>query len=159
MTCADLPCPCQSAQSYQDCCQPLHQETSIAQTAEQLMRSRYAAYVLQKIAYLVATTVPAQQPHLNQAAMLHWAQQTQWTGLEIVQHQPKIGKIHAQVEFKAFYQTAAGRQAHHELSTFVWINQRWYFLDPTQERYPSMKQPCLCGSSKKFKQCCAPFVL
>ncbi|TNH04162.1 YchJ family protein [Testudinibacter sp. TR-2022] len=155
----DLSCPCQSGQSYQACCQPLHQQKSIAQTAEQLMRSRYAAYALQKIDYLVATTVPAQQPHLNTAAMQQWAQQTQWAGLEIVQYLPKVGKIHAQVEFKAFYQTTAGRQAHHELSTFVLISQHWYFLDPTLGQYPSMKQPCLCGSGKKFKQCCAPFLI
>ena len=40
------PCPCGSDAEYGVCCGPLHTGESSATTAEQLMRSRYAAYVL-----------------------------------------------------------------------------------------------------------------
>ncbi|MGR6980579.1 YchJ family protein [Testudinibacter sp. P27/CKL/0425] len=150
-------CPCQSGKQYADCCAPLHQANTFASSAEQLMRSRYAAYVLQQIDYLVQTTVPAQQPQLQIDAMQRWSASTAWGGLTILHHIPKIGKRHAQVEFNAYFRHANERKQHHELSTFVRIGERWYFLDPTTPR-PSMKQPCVCGSGKKFKQCCAVFL-
>ena len=47
------------------------------------MRSRYAAYALQQIDYIVRTTVPAQQPLLNVAAIAQWSRETQWLGLTV----------------------------------------------------------------------------
>ena len=146
-------CPCQSTQPYTDCCEPFHKGTALPETAEQLMRSRYAAYTQVNIPYIVATTVPSQQPLLDQAAMEEWGKSTQWAGLNIVAHKPNISKIHSTVEFNAFFQTEEGMKAHHELSLFVKIDGHWYFVDPTVP-LPSQKQPCVCGSGKKFKHCC-----
>ncbi|MFQ1022175.1 YchJ family protein [Avibacterium paragallinarum] len=146
-------CPCQSGQRYQDCCQPLHCGQKEADTAEQLMRSRYVAFVLQQIDYIVKTTVPSQQNLLDIAALQQWAAQTQWQGLEIVAHLPNLDKTHSAVEFKAKFATEQGEQIHHEKSLFVKIGQRWYFADPTVD-LPAMKQACICGSGKKFKHCC-----
>ncbi|OUY07770.1 YchJ family protein [Acinetobacter populi] len=151
-------CICQSGQDDENCCQPFHLGERYPENAEQLMRSRYAAYVQKNIDYIVTTTVPAQQKSLDKEAMLQWSEETQWDGLDIIQHRPKVDKNHAQVEFKAYYLTSEGRQFHHELSTFTCIDGRWYFLDPTVEIALTMKQPCLCGSGKKFKQCCAPYL-
>lgn len=145
-------CPCQSGLTYAECCQPFHLG-KITETAEQLMRSRYTAYTQVNIPYIVATTVPSQQALLDQAAMQEWGETTQWAGLEILAHEPKLSKIHSAVEFKAFFDTEEGKQAHHERSIFVKINERWYFVDPTVP-LPTNKQPCVCGSGKKFKACC-----
>ncbi|MFC0309440.1 YchJ family protein [Gallibacterium trehalosifermentans] len=153
-----MQCPCQSGLAYTDCCQSLHQHHQFAQTAEQLMRSRYAAFVLAEIDYIVETTVPAQQTLLNKKALRQWSLNTQWCGLEIIKFIPEADKNHALVEFKAYYQENENIQAHHELSTFVKIAEKWYFLDPTVPCKLTMKQPCLCHSGKKFKQCCAPFL-
>ena len=150
-------CPCQSGQTYAACCAPLHQGARQAVNAEALMRSRYSAYVRCDIDYIVATTVPAQQVLLDGDAMRQWSAGTQWCGLEVLQHWPRAGKRHAEVEFKAWFDTAQGRQYHHERSAFVCIAQRWYFLNPTVP-LPGMKTPCLCGSGKKFKQCCGVFL-
>ncbi|HET6419966.1 MAG TPA: YchJ family metal-binding protein, partial [Geobacteraceae bacterium] len=38
-------CPCGSGRTYEDCCGALIKGASPAGTAEQLMRSRYSAYV------------------------------------------------------------------------------------------------------------------
>lgn len=150
-------CPCQSARAYADCCRPFHLHQQYAPTAEALMRSRYSAYVLQNIDYVVETTVPSQQSLLDDADMLAWSRETEWLGLEVLKHVPNIGKQHAQVEFIAHFRDADGAtQQHRELSAFVNIAERWYFIDPTVP-LPSMKQPCICGSAKKFKACCGQF--
>lgn len=170
-------CPCRVSPSltflitpiaYSDCCQPYHDDIDKdngikADSAERLMRTRYSAFVLIKADYIVKTTVPAQQALLDIQSIESWAKQTNWAGLEIINHIPKVSKRHAQVEFKAFYTTQDGKQAaHHELSTFVKvtdnsdseINEHWYFLDPTVSMDVSQKQPCICGSGEKFKRCC-----
>lgn len=150
---AEQNCPCQSGKTYQDCCQPFHQYHQYPTTAEQLMRSRYAAYVLQQIDYIVQTTAPLQQTRLNVEVLANWAAQTQWIGLKVKKHLPNLSKIHSAVEFEAFFNTENGQQSHQEYSLFVNIGKRWYFVDPTVE-LPTIKQPCLCGSGKKFKHCC-----
>lgn len=150
-------CPCQSGKPYADCCQPLHLGLQTATHAEQLMHSRYCAYVMQLIDYIIHTTAPSQQGLLNRAELQQWAETTHWTGLTIQRVQPALSKIHSQVEFTAFFEQNGKQQCHHEQSLFVLIQQRWYFVDPTVP-LPSLKQPCLCGSGKKFKHCCAVFL-
>lgn len=122
------------------------------------MRSRYTAYALGNINYIVQTTLPAQQQLLDVAAITAWSQQNQWQGLIIHQALGKANSRHAQVEFTAAFTDAQGAQTHRELSGFVYIAPQWYFLDPTLERYPALKSLCFCGSGQKFKRCCAPFL-
>jgi len=45
-------CPCGSARSYADCCGPVIAGAQRAGTAEQVMRSRYTAYVKKELAWL-----------------------------------------------------------------------------------------------------------
>ncbi|WP_436899381.1 YchJ family protein [Acinetobacter gyllenbergii] len=150
-------CPCGQGQ-YAACCQPLHLKQQVAQTAEQLMRSRYSAFALQQIDYILQTTALGQQSALDRAAIADWSQSNQWLKLDVVQHQPKLDKTHALVEFKAHYHDGTQAHVHHEVSHFVLHQQQWYFLDPTLDMQITMKQPCICGSGKKFKQCCAQFI-
>lgn len=155
-------CPCRSDHSKHDltfaqCCEKLHQGNATV-SAEQLMRSRYSAYVMGNIDYIVQTTVPAQQPFLDKAGITAWSRQNQWLGLEVIQHLPHRDKRHAQVKFKAHFRDQQDKQVHHELSAFVKIGQYWYFLDPTVHNNQSLKSACLCGSQQKFKHCCAPFL-
>jgi SEC-C motif domain protein len=50
-------CPCCSELDYSDCCKPYHTGTA-APTALALMRSRYSAYALGLIDYIIQTTHP-----------------------------------------------------------------------------------------------------
>lgn len=150
-------CPCGRGE-YASCCLPLHRGQQFAQSAEQLMRSRYSAFAKHQIDYLKNTTAPGQQAALDLKAISEWSQANRWLRLEIVQANEKLDKAHALVEFKAYYQADQQIQLHHEVSHFVKSEQRWYFLDPTADQRLSMKQPCVCGSGKKFKQCCAHFL-
>ena len=152
----DSICPCQSNKSYEDCCGRFHTHVQFPETAEQLMRSRYAAYVLKNVPYIVDTTVPNQQALLNAQAIEAWAEETQWLGLQILNTE-SLTKTQSAVEFNAVFQGEEGEQTHHERSIFVKIDDRWYFVDPTVP-LPTMKQPCVCGSGKKFKHCCGGFL-
>ena len=152
----DSACPCQSNKSYEDCCGRFHTHVQFPETAEQLMRSRYAAYVLKNVPYIVETTVPSQQGLLNVQAIEAWAENTQWLGLQILKTET-LTKLQSAVEFHAVFQGEEGEQTHHERSIFVKIDDRWYFVDPTVP-LPTMKQPCVCGSGKKFKHCCGGFL-
>ena len=154
---SNLSCPCGSAQ-YSQCCQPLHLGQKKAQTAEQLMKSRYSAFAKQEIAYIVATTALGQQQALDVEAIAEWSKSNQWLKLDVVQVKEKLDKNHAQVEFKAHFHDGQQTQIHHEVSHFVYHVGQWYFLDPTTDQQVTMKQPCICGSTKKFKQCCAQFL-
>ena len=78
--------------------------------------------------------------------------------MEIIQANEKLDKTHAQVEFKAHYHDGRQAQVHHEVSHFVRQGGARYFLDPTAALQTGMKQPCICASGKKFKQCCAQYL-
>lgn len=123
------------------------------------MRSRYAAYVLGLVDYLVATTLPAQQPGLDQAAIAAWSSQSSWLGLEVETHELLEGQpAHARVTFTAHWRDAQGTHAHRENSAFVQSAGRWYFIDPTVALKVNRNDPCPCGSAVKFKKCCAGFL-
>lgn len=155
-------CPCGSNQTYETCCQLYHLGL-VAADAQTLMRSRYSAFVVGDIDYIIKTTLPAQAKLLDRQALQAWSDEMTWLGLEIKSHIAKIGKRHAQVHFVAHYQRPDGSQGQHiERSAFVQIKENqdrlWYFLDPTVDLSITNKQPCPCGSGEKFKSCCGKFL-
>ncbi|MEC7118597.1 MAG: YchJ family protein [Pseudomonadota bacterium] len=149
-----IACPCQSGQHYAQCCQPLHQGTR-AEHAEHLMRSRYSAYSMGRIDYIVATTLPIQQAHLAREAIEQWSQSSQWQGLTVHQHQLGHDADHAWVEFTAHWQDSSGQHQHRERSAFVRVDGQWYFIDPNHPLHTGRNDPCPCGRPAKFKKCCA----
>ena len=57
-------CPCGSDFPYTDCCGPLIRGTGFADTAEDLMRSRYTAFAKQNWEYLVLTSHPEEKKEM-----------------------------------------------------------------------------------------------
>ena len=147
-------CPCGQGE-YAQCCQPLHAGKEKAQSAEQLMRSRYSAYVLGLVDYLVATTLPVQQPALDRDAMAAWSAQSTWLGLEVEGSEVFAGKPeHTQVSFVARWHDDNDEHRHRECSAFVQVDERWFFLDPTVPLKAGRNDPCPCQGGQKFKKCC-----
>jgi SEC-C motif domain protein len=93
-----------------------------APDAESLMRSRYSAFVLKPADYLLATWHTTTRP-----ADISTDDATKWLGLEVRRH-VVIDAEHAQVEFVARYRIAGRGARIHELSRFVRVEGRWYYL-------------------------------
>ncbi|MTI12427.1 YchJ family protein [Sansalvadorimonas verongulae] len=154
-------CPCGSQQMYDTCCAPLHKGEAKAQTAEQLMRSRYTAWSHGLIDYLFSITWTKQQAGLKRAEMQDWADRTQWVGLSILDTvNGTENDDHGEVEFSARFRLppVEAVQEHRERSRFVKEGDTWFFVDPTlpvqSVKAPGRNDPCPCGSGKKYKKCC-----
>ena len=148
-------CPCGSGIALDDCCGKWHQGQP-APSAERLMRSRYSAYTLGLIDYLVATTLPAQQAALDRDSMRAWSLGSTWLGLEV--EGSELINTHAFVTFTARWHDGDGEHRHRERSAFVQQAGRWYFIDPTVPLKAGRNDPCPCGSGQKFKKCCAGYL-
>ena len=124
------PCPCGSEQTYADCCAPLHAGQNVAKTAEQLMRSRYAAYALKQIDYLYATTHPDKRSEQLRDEMAAWANRAEFTRLEILgKKQGRAFDTVGKVEFVAHYRQFGAVKQMHEVSRFCRYQGRWHYLE------------------------------
>ena len=97
-----------------------------AQTAEQLMRSRYTAYVLGDEAYLLRTWHASTRP----ATLALAAAPVKWLGLRIVRTvaggpDDRDGIV----EFEARYKPQGRAERLHEVSRFVKEDGQWYYVD------------------------------
>lgn len=122
-------CPCGSALPYAACCGRLHGEHAasgklIAPTPEALMRSRYAAFVLDLRPYLLASWHASTRP----AELEPPESGLKWLGLD-VKRSAMQDADHGSVEFVA--RSKLGGRAHrlHETSRFVRENGEWFYLD------------------------------
>ncbi len=119
-------CPCGNSRAYRECCGRLHSGEA-AETAPQLMRSRYSAYVLRLTDYLLATWHPDTRPG---ALDLAASEQLRWMGLDIRSHKLGGNGRRARVEFIARFREEGGTvQAQHEISRFVREDGRWLYVD------------------------------
>jgi len=124
VTPGDTPCPCGSDRNFGNCCQPLLQQITLPSTAEQLMRSRYTAFVLGDENYLRYSWHPDSRPR-----NIHLQADTRWLGLNIkttTGGQPEDSE--GTVEFVARYKTGGKATRLHENSRFVRSEGRWVYL-------------------------------
>lgn len=155
-------CPCGSLEPFSRCCEPFVSGASRAETAEQLMRSRYTAYTKGAMNYLYETTHPEYRKGYDHDGTKEWAENSDWQSLEIIASkgggaEDSVGEI----EFKAKYVGEAGEHIHHEVGRFRKTGGVWYFTDgkmagqmPIHAEKTGRNDPCICGSGKKFKKCC-----
>jgi SEC-C motif domain protein len=125
-------CPCGrttpkgQALSLADCC-GLYHSGQPAPDAESLMRSRYSAFVLGDVPYLLSTWHSSQRP-----AELTLETGGKWLGLEIKQHLV-TGTDTAEVEFVARFRVGGKAVRQHERSRFVrekfHDGVRWFYVD------------------------------
>ena len=156
-------CPCGSKKAYDACCGPLIAGKQLAKTAEQLMRSRYSAFVKKEIPYLYTSLHPDHRAGYDEKNSRDWAESAQWHGFEIVETKGGTAEDReGKVEFIVTYSQDGVKAEHHELSTFKKQGDTWYFVSgknmPKQPVSAAAKigrnDPCSCGSGKKFKKCC-----
>jgi SEC-C motif-containing protein len=156
--------PFQDKQALEAYCLPFIRGERRPETAVDLMASRYVAYTLGEIDYLVQTHAPDTRDSVDRVATEHWSRKAEWRGLDIVSTEAGgAGDERGEVEFIAFYAMDGAEQVHHERSTFQRIDGVWYFVDgklvpkkPAQRTGDKIgrNDPCPCGSGKKHKKCC-----
>ncbi|MDQ0030079.1 YchJ family protein [Arthrobacter bambusae] len=118
-------CPCLSGEQYAECCGRFHRGDADAPTAEQLMRSRYAAFVVLDSDYLLRTWHPDTRP-----AALDLDPDIEWRRLDILAtHRGGPLDAEGSVEFAARYRSGGERGVQRENSRFLRIDRRWYYVD------------------------------
>lgn len=154
----NIPCPCGAKKAeipvlYPLCCGLFHLKNKQASTPEQLMRSRYSAFVMQEYDYLIATHHPEFLNGLS-AIDLSGPPHNHWLSLNVISS--STSGNNGQVEFQAWYKDDNGLDAIHERSDFEFYNNTWLYTQGQQFSpvYPKRNDKCVCGSAKKFKQCC-----
>jgi len=136
------PCPCGSRYSVADCCQPVI-EHDTAGSAEDLMRSRYSAYVLGNWDYLHASWHPDTRPSSLSPTNTHWL------GLHIIKASIDT------VEFIASFKEGTKIMLLHEISNFQCIRDHWRYVDGKCDISEAGRNSlCPCGSGLKTKRCC-----
>lgn len=163
-------CPCGSGLEFSTCCGPLIAQERSAPTAEALMRSRYSAFAMNELDYIVATMGSRQRKVFNPSKVAPLNRETRWTGLEIhetVQGGPDddTGEVFFTAHFE--HDGRSGELQEHSLFTrkdghWLYTGKRGLHRDAagattttaTVSQKVGRNEPCSCGSGKKFKKCC-----
>ena len=148
-------CPCGSKKAEQYCCGVYLAGKKQPDTAEKLMRSRYTAFCRGDVDYLNATMHPDKRQQSDRTELTNSLENIQWLGLTIIDTQAgKKNDARGIVEFEAIYRVNEPGQLH-ERSRFVKTDGRWFYVDGDilSGTIPKPKEPCWCGSGKKYRHC------
>ena len=159
-----MKCPCSSGKAYADCCEPIITSKQKAKTAEQLMRSRYSAYALGHVDWIVESQSPDGRQFVDRKATEEWSRRAVWHRMEVVEVKDGTADdTEGFVDFKAYYTIGGEDITHHEIASFRKEDGVWYFVDGVEvkprpykrlDRKVGANEPCPCGSGKKWKKCC-----
>lgn len=120
----DNTCLCGSTKHFETCCEPFLSLQKKPDTAEQLMRSRYSAFVLRNERYLLDTWQADNRPK-----NITFDQQTKWLGLKVKNCKAGLASdTHGWVEFVARYKIAGKAERIEELSYFNKIDKQWLYV-------------------------------
>jgi SEC-C motif-containing protein len=124
------PCPCTSKKPYDRCCGPFHAGTVAPETAELLMRSRFSAYALGKVDYLISTRPEAKRGEEDREELARYCKSVTCVGLKIVGKE-KGGREDEEgvVTFHASLQVNGRRSLHIETSSFAREQGKWVYVD------------------------------
>ena len=118
-------CPCRFGEPFEQCCGPLLAREKSASTAVQLMRSRYTAFAVGDVDYLLYSWDPSARP-----TDLSLDPDQRWLFLEVLATSAGgLMDTDGVVEFRAHYKTGRQRDSLHEVSKFVRFDGRWVYLD------------------------------
>ncbi len=127
-------CPCGSGTLFKECCQGIVAGEQKAETAEQLMRSRYTAYVLKNVDYLVETTLPDSRTPDLAKSIRKWMKQVEWLKLLVIAREAgSATDSSGRVEFIAEHIADTGPGRHHECSVFEKKGGNWFYVGEEAE--------------------------
>ncbi|MDN3665107.1 YchJ family protein [Algibacter miyuki] len=122
-------CHCGNLKTYSDCCEKAHKNKAEAKTAEQLMRSRYSAFVLANGDYLMESHHTSTRPTKEKKSIVNWAKSVQWIKLEILEtSEGQENDTKGTVTFNAYFFENGQVEVIHEKSAFIKENNHWAYL-------------------------------
>ena len=126
-------CLCGSGQLYQTCCQPYHQG-HLPPTPEAVMRSRYSAYALGNVRYIIDTThadSPYAQKNKSQwiKSLKEYTDRTTFVGLLVQETSIEDDGKTGYVVFSAVLLQDGKNASFSEKSRFFLVNNRWLYVD------------------------------
>lgn len=128
-----VPCPCGLPAPYDACCGRFHRGEAVAPTAGLLMRSRYAAFVVEDPDYLRATWHPHTRP-----SRVDVGAGDRWTGLEVLGTTGGgLFDTSGTVAFRAHHRDGVVA----EDSAFRREGGRWFYVGPVNLSDPFMTPP------------------
>lgn len=143
-------CICGNLIPYEECCEPLITHKREAKTPQELMRSRYTAYVNADARYLILSAVAENQYEEDIELIEDFSSHVDWLKLDVIRAEGDT------VEFKAYYKEKGRIGVLHEKSNFVLVDGIWKYKDGTLYNSKiERNESCPCGSGKKFKKCCS----
>ncbi len=154
-------CPCGSGNPFADCCEPIIKGTRESQTAEELMRARYSAFVVGAIDFIVSSTHSRTRNEIDLAFVREWSETSTWRGLEIIEIKP-VNDNRTFISFEAHFTQKEEDRTHREKSLFEQEKGQWRFVTGDELKNPTVRyetpkpgrnDPCPCGSGKKYKKC------
>eukprot|EP01041_Mallomonas_annulata_P015505 gene15505-32773_t len=119
--------PVETLEQRKACCSRFLGTGVPAPDAEALMRSRYTAFVLGRVAYVLATWHASTRP-----ATLDFDAGAKWLGLDVRRY-VATDADHAVVEFVARYRVGGRAVRLHETSRFVREGGQWFYVDGDQQ--------------------------
>lgn len=156
-------CICGKVEDYNHCCGRFISKRENAQTPEELMRSRFTAFSLGEVDYILDTEQLA-KPN-KKSDLIEWCDQITYTKLDVLSSSFKDDK--GNVHFKAYYRDGMEQVILEENSDFIKSGNKWYYVSGnattkvvdamstiSSSRKMGRNEPCWCGSGKKFKKCC-----
>lgn len=122
-------CPCGSKLPKEKCCELIILGVRGADTALELMRSRYVAFTTANVDYLMRSHHSATRPVKDRNAIKKWAESVTWAGLVILSTQGgQANDESGMVEFRALYMEKGQMQQIHEKSTFEREKGKWVYV-------------------------------
>jgi len=115
---------------YKHCCEKFHKGSALPSNASELMRSRFSAYALRLVDYIVATTHPenTSKPRNIKAwkkELLSFAQNTRFEDLKILDF--LHGDDLSTVTFHAALKQGSKDASFTEKSTFYRVEGKWLY--------------------------------
>jgi len=110
------PCPCGSGKKYKKCCQVFH-KGKIAKTAITLMKSRYSAFAVGEIDYIIKTSTFQK----DYSDLKNFSKACEFKKLEILDYNKDT------VTFKAIIFCNGEDASFSEKSYFIFKDGRWYY--------------------------------
>jgi len=165
-------CYCCSSKPFKECCQSFIDGDAFPHSAEQLMRSRFSAYATANYQYILDTYTREKRQALTTEYLAKSAQGATWFALQVhpfttvtsnhasSDSSSTVSRLTDVVEFTAFYFENKSMYQLHETSNFIVEDGAWRYHDGNLHddcgkiKY-GRNLHCVCGSNKKFKQCCA----